>query len=1159
MERMSPQQKHESLGRSRASVSGDPKSSGQHDIKRRVKSLSYRRQSAPSLVITKALSRSRTVCRESVQAPVCPEMCPLVQSYLTCSDRLFLLHGHAQLKTGLQTQDRHLFLFNDILVIAKAKSANHFKLKAQVCVREMWTAGCMEEVCEGSTSPEKGFVMGWPTCNCVATFTSAEQKERWLSLLKSRIKEEKEREEPKTIPLKVHGKGINTFAVTKTLPVSSSDSTNEVVRLALQQFSIIGNVKDYQLWVISKRDTAYPLIGHEFPFSIQMSHVRDPLSQGSSSSSSRDAVPRQDRQRALQAEKQCQFILKLRPVATTQPHVSAESSQKPFKRRRSLINWTFWRGSSPQLNDLSLSLSGPAPGCLFNQPLSSVCPENALPKPVMDMLVFLYHEGSWTRGIFRRSAGARAVRELRMSLDAGLSQLPLTRDHAFIIAGVFKDFLRSIPGSLLCSALYEEWMDVLEEEEEEEEQVQDIQRLIGRLPKENALLLHYLVAMLHGIQGNAHDNQMTSFNLSVCIAPSMLWPPGPCSPEVEGEGAKKVCELVKFMIDRCQQLLREEPTSLFGGPPQRHLPEETGSDIWPYPLTDSSYDSLENELEDYSSGGSPTLFTPRGGLRAKPGSLESILILGDYNQDTDPDAHATQTDSQHCLKLQRTRGMRHGPAPALTCHGEGAPSRGTSATPDPPDPPCPEGWCRQRRRSEPAIAYAAEFQARASGNAEGPAGDDEDEGEEELSKGPGRARHRSQSRRDRMGLGLCGARSSPSISPAATRSSPDSLDSLSDDQTRRPAKARSLSISVSSAVPASSSPSRPSVPASTPAPVAGPHQGPLEDASPPKELLCWGTLKGSSRGLHPNSWLKKARRLSLTQQDNFDKEEEDRITGGSSDKSLTNSKLGPEKGGPGERKGRKWITTKGGGGGGGGEGQPRKKAAQEPPKPSRPPKHDSSGGPAPHHLHYTTSPCFRPSDPPLMLRQLKDIHAEACQQHARTGSDITGAGQAEGGDVNEPSRPPRALFYRQGGPALSLFRQHKSDSLAPGEERLAQRRASEPGPLQAGEDPAADWASTVRVELLYREGVCQRRPSDPGLRISDVDTQPGQSTEAHFCLSPSATRAVSNYFLSHPQSNPQSRRQVALALVKSQREWLRRHSDPMANFDQLLFAEESYV
>lgn len=152
----------------------------------------------------------------------------------------------------------------------------------------------------------------------------------------------------------------------------------------------------------------------------------------------------------------------------------------------------------------------------------------------------------------------------------------------------FQDFLRSIPGSLLCCELHGEWVDVLEEEEEEEEeQVQDIKRctcthstlltylfqyhllrflmqiltnglndlilfpfpcllscrMICRLPKENALLLRYLLAMLHGIQGNAQENQMTSFNLSVCIAPSMLWPPGaPCSPEAEGEGTKKVRE-----------------------------------------------------------------------------------------------------------------------------------------------------------------------------------------------------------------------------------------------------------------------------------------------------------------------------------------------------------------------------------------------------------------------------------------------------------------------------------------------------------------------------------------------------------------------------------------------------------------------------------------
>lgn len=90
--------------------------------------------------------------------------------------------------------------------------------------------------------------------------------------LHSRIKEEKEKEEPKTIPLRVYGKGLNTFAIvrfclvvsvadcfikippshrlshfsdqTKTLPVSNWDSANEVIRLALQQFGIIVSEPD---------------------------------------------------------------------------------------------------------------------------------------------------------------------------------------------------------------------------------------------------------------------------------------------------------------------------------------------------------------------------------------------------------------------------------------------------------------------------------------------------------------------------------------------------------------------------------------------------------------------------------------------------------------------------------------------------------------------------------------------------------------------------------------------------------------------------------------------------------------------------------------------------------------------------------------------------
>ena len=87
-----------------------------------------------------------------------------------------------------------------------------------------------------------------------------------------------------------------------------------------------------------------------------------------------------------------------------------------------------------------------------------------------------------------------------------------------------------------------------------------------------------------------------------------------------------------------------------------------------------------------------------------------------------------------------------------------------------------------------------------------------------------------------------------------------------------------------------------------------------------------------------------------------------------------------------------------------------------------------------------------------------------------------------------------------------------------------------------------------------------RLPSDPGLKVSEVDPQ-GETSEARFCVSPCATKVVKDYFSSHRRSNPQSSQQVALALVESRREWLKRCNDSKAepDFEQLLFAEESYV
>lgn len=71
--------------------------------------------------------------------------------------------------------------------------------------------------------------------------------------------------------------------------------------------------------------------------------------------------------------------------------------------------------------------------------------------------------------------------------------------------------------------------------------------------------------------------------------------------------------------------------------------------------------------------------------------------------------------------------------------------------------------------------------------------------------------------------------------------------------------------------------------------------------------------------------------------------------------------------------------------------------------------------------------------------------------------------------------------------------------------------------------------------------------------------------KSHFCLSPSATQAVRDYFSVQGQGDAegclQRSQEVAVAIVQGKKEWQnRRCSDPrLEDFEQLFFAEESYV
>ncbi|XP_038631846.1 rho GTPase-activating protein 20 isoform X1 [Scyliorhinus canicula] len=533
------------------------------ETEKRMKPAVERRRSAPTMAINKALSKSRTHSRDGLISPTSPDSKSLVRAF-SSPTTAFIMDERVQLTTGLQTQERHLFLFSDVLVITKSKSSTNLKLKNQVRLCEMWTAFCIDEVCERKTTPENSFVIGWPTTNCVITSSSAEGKEKWLSALQWQINEMKQNEHPKKISMKMLVMTTQSGASTLTLMVANTDTAKKVIKMAVQQLNTKDRANNYQLWVISgKEATPYPLIGHEQPFSIIMNCLRDFTAQVERSDVN---VQCQGGNRTLLFEdlpkaKQCQFILKPRPQPDI--HVTRESTPKTLKKKKSLIDWALRRSSSNQ-SDSSLTSESPVtPRKLFGLSLPSICKNGNLPKPIMDMFVLLYHKGPSTKGIFRRSANAKTCKELKEKLNSG-NEVQMDKESVFVAAAVITDFLRNIPGSVLSSELYEKWMDGMENENEEEK-IQSMKNLVDELPEANVLLLHHLFGVLHHIERNSEENQMTAFNLALCIAPNMLWLPSPMGPEEESKCTRKVAILVQFMIENSYRIFGSGLNSLFEG------------------------------------------------------------------------------------------------------------------------------------------------------------------------------------------------------------------------------------------------------------------------------------------------------------------------------------------------------------------------------------------------------------------------------------------------------------------------------------------------------------------------------------------------------------------------------------------------------------------
>nr|XP_045624946.1 uncharacterized protein LOC123774593 isoform X2 [Procambarus clarkii] len=520
--------------------------------------------------------------------------------------RQFIMETPVTFTTGVQAQERHLFLFTDLLLVAKARSGGNFKLKEKVRVSEMWLSSCLDDVSEVAKSHDTSFVMGWPTTNVVASFSCVATKDLWFNKLCQVITEERDKEPPSTTIQVTYYDPVNSIDFSKMVSISSTTTARECVALTLDHLEMGGaDTSQFQLWVkTGLDDSPYPLIGHEYPFAIKLNCVRDLL---------QDCDAEQcNNLYNTELVTRCQFILRQARKLSFESPEGVKKVSKKARKSPIRIHRVFKRSNSKG-ECLDGSVTSCA-GALYGQSLIKLVePEHMLPKPVMDMLLQLFMKGPFTVGIFRKSANARLVRELREKLDTSDADgaIDLDNVHITAVAALLKDFLRSMPDCLLVADLYEEWLE-LSQIDGIRERISRTLLLCSRMPRAHLILLQHFLCVLHHIARRASENMMSASNLAVCVGPSILWPSSPVL-ALSPEASKQVPAIVEFLIERCGDIFGQDILHLLGNPPERDpMRQDSGAEESDslhslhsghslhsssgMRRDDSSIDSLEREL-----------------------------------------------------------------------------------------------------------------------------------------------------------------------------------------------------------------------------------------------------------------------------------------------------------------------------------------------------------------------------------------------------------------------------------------------------------------------------------------------------------------------------------------------------------------------------------
>ncbi|KAL4873744.1 hypothetical protein BDV12DRAFT_52435 [Aspergillus spectabilis] len=155
-------------------------------------------------------------------------------------------------------------------------------------------------------------------------------------------------------------------------------------------------------------------------------------------------------------------------------------------------------------------------------------------------------------GIYRKSGASSAVQTIRDGFERSPQDYDISDPDLDIhaVTSALKQYFRKLPMPLITYDVYETIIET-SEINPQSARIEALQKSLGELPRVHQDVLEFLVFHLKRVVEREKENLMTSQNIAVVFAPTIMRPQ---SLAREMTDVQKKNEVVKFLVDNCQEV-----------------------------------------------------------------------------------------------------------------------------------------------------------------------------------------------------------------------------------------------------------------------------------------------------------------------------------------------------------------------------------------------------------------------------------------------------------------------------------------------------------------------------------------------------------------------------------------------------------------------------